>query len=233
MASDAHRPRQSPTQADGGGMTDLIAWRTRRLLPRPRKRGSRYWRPSAGRSQTPARSAASSTTCTSTAPRKRPSGTRPTTASLPRSGRPSSATGAGLARRRSCSRLAIDDHSSVSFAQVLGDETALNCVQFLRDAVAYYATIGVRIERVMTDNGVGYKNAFRAACDEMRIRHVRTRPYTPKTNGKVSASCRPVCASGPTSGPMKVQPTDKPRCSPSSTATTGLVHTLHSTISRP
>lgn len=80
--------------------------------------------------------------------------------------------------------LAIDDHSRVSFAQVLGDETALNCVQFLREAVAYYASIGVRIERVMTDNGAGYKNAFRAACDELGIRHIRTRPYTPKTNGK-------------------------------------------------
>lgn len=80
--------------------------------------------------------------------------------------------------------LAIDDHSRVSFGQVLADETALSCVQFLRDAVAYYAGIGVRIERVMTDNGTGYKNAFRAACQELGIRHIRTRPYTPKTNGK-------------------------------------------------
>ena len=80
--------------------------------------------------------------------------------------------------------LAIDDHSRVSFAQVLPDEKALSCVQFLRKAVAYYAGLGVRIERVMTDNGTGYKNAFRTACDELGIRHIRTRPYTPKTNGK-------------------------------------------------
>lgn len=80
--------------------------------------------------------------------------------------------------------LAIDDHSRVSFGQVLADETACSCVQFLRDAVTYYASIGVRIERVMTDNGAGYKNAFRTACEELGIRHVRTRPYTPKTNGK-------------------------------------------------
>lgn len=80
--------------------------------------------------------------------------------------------------------LAIDDHSRVSFAQVLTDETASSYVQFLRDAVTYYASIGVRIERVMADNGAGYKNTFRAACDEQGIRHVRTRPYTPKTNGK-------------------------------------------------
>jgi transposase InsO family protein len=80
--------------------------------------------------------------------------------------------------------LAIDDHSRVSFAQVLPDEKALSCVQFLRQAVAYYASLGVRIERVMTDNGTGYKNIFKAACDELGIRHIKTRPYTPKTNGK-------------------------------------------------
>lgn len=80
--------------------------------------------------------------------------------------------------------LAIDDHSRVSFAQVLPDETAASCVQFLRAAVAYYAKLGVRIQRVMTDNGCGYKNTFKAACDELGIRHVKTKPYTPKTNGK-------------------------------------------------
>jgi transposase InsO family protein len=80
--------------------------------------------------------------------------------------------------------LAIDDHSRVSFARVLPDEKAVSCVQFLREAVAYYASLGVRIERVMTDNGTGYKNTFKAACDELGIRHIKTRPYTPKTNGK-------------------------------------------------
>ena len=80
--------------------------------------------------------------------------------------------------------LAIDDHSRVSFALIKPDETALSCVEFLRQAVAYYASLGVRIDRVMTDNGSGYKNAFKAACAELGIRHIRTRPYTPKTNGK-------------------------------------------------
>ena len=80
--------------------------------------------------------------------------------------------------------LAIDDHSRVSFAQVLPDEKAVSCVQFLRQAVTYYASLGVRIERVMTDNGTGYKNTFKTACNELGIRHIKTRPYTPKTNGK-------------------------------------------------
>lgn len=81
--------------------------------------------------------------------------------------------------------LAIDDHSRVSFARIKPDETAISCVQFLRDAVAYYASLGVHIDRVMTDNGTGYKNTFRAACAELGIHHLRTKPYTPKTNGKV------------------------------------------------
>jgi transposase InsO family protein len=97
--------------------------------------------------------------------------------------------------------LAIDNYSCVSFAQMRGDETELSCVQFLRDAVAYYASIGVRIERVMADNGAGYKNAFQAACGELGIRHVRMRPYTSKTNGKaerfVQTSLREWADTGP------------------------------------
>lgn len=81
--------------------------------------------------------------------------------------------------------LAIDDHSRVSFALIKADELGTSCAQFLREAVAYYGSLGVRIDRVMTDNGCGYvSKAFRAACVELGIRQVRTRPYTPKTNGK-------------------------------------------------
>lgn len=81
--------------------------------------------------------------------------------------------------------LAIDDYSRVSFARILSDEKGLCCTEFLRQAVAYYAGLGVRIDRVMTDNGSGYvSKAFKAACSDMGIRHIRTRPYTPKTNGK-------------------------------------------------
>lgn len=81
--------------------------------------------------------------------------------------------------------LAIDDHSRVSFALVKTDECGPSCAQFLRQALAYYASLGVRIERVMTDNGTGYRSkAFKAVCAELGVRHIRTRPYTPKTNGK-------------------------------------------------
>ncbi len=81
--------------------------------------------------------------------------------------------------------LAIDDHSRVSFARIRADESGPSCAQFLHEAVAYYASLGVRIDRVMTDNGSGYvSKAFKMACQALRVRHIRTRPYTPKTNGK-------------------------------------------------
>jgi transposase InsO family protein len=81
--------------------------------------------------------------------------------------------------------LAIDDHSRVSYALIKADEGGDACAEFLRQAVAHYAGLGVRIERVMTDNGTGYRSkVFRAACIELGLRHVRTKPYTPKTNGK-------------------------------------------------
>ena len=80
--------------------------------------------------------------------------------------------------------LAIDDHSRVSFAVIKPDERGSSCAQFLREAVAYYAGLGVAIDRVMTDNGSGYVSKdFRKACSELGVRHLRTRPYTPKTNG--------------------------------------------------
>lgn len=81
--------------------------------------------------------------------------------------------------------LAVDDHSRVAFARIMPDETKASCVDFLRQATTFFAGLGVTIEQVMTDNGAGYKKTFAAACDELGIRHLRTRPYTPKTNGKV------------------------------------------------
>lgn len=80
--------------------------------------------------------------------------------------------------------IAIDDHSRVFFGQVLADEKASSCVEFLKAAVEYYGSLGVKIKRVMTDNGSGYKNCFKAACAALGIRNCRTRPYTPRTNGK-------------------------------------------------
>jgi len=79
----------------------------------------------------------------------------------------------------------IDDASRVAFVQVMSDERQASAVAFLEAAVTYYARLGIRIERVMTDNGSCYRSkAFRAACKRLGLRHIFTRPYTPKTNGK-------------------------------------------------
>jgi transposase InsO family protein len=81
--------------------------------------------------------------------------------------------------------VAIDDASRVALASVASNEKGDTATAFLEAAVAHFARRGVRIERVMTDNGSGYlSHAFRDACARLRIRHVRTRPYTPRTNGK-------------------------------------------------
>ncbi len=79
----------------------------------------------------------------------------------------------------------IDDHSRVAFSEIKPDETADSAVPFLKAAVAYYESLGVTVTRVMTDNGSCYKSfAFRDACRDLGIKHIRTKPYTPKTNGK-------------------------------------------------
>ncbi len=81
--------------------------------------------------------------------------------------------------------VSIDDASRLAFSQILPDEKKASAVAFLRAAVAYYASLGVTVARVMTDNGACYKaHAFRDACRDLGLRHIRTRPYTPKTNGK-------------------------------------------------
>jgi transposase InsO family protein len=81
--------------------------------------------------------------------------------------------------------VAIDDHSRVATAAIWPDEKAKSAVAFLRTAVAYYMSLGVTVDRVMTDNGSCYRSrAFAKACKRLRIKHIRTKPYTPQTNGK-------------------------------------------------
>jgi len=81
--------------------------------------------------------------------------------------------------------VAIDDHSRLAFAKVMANEKKRSATAFLKAALAYYSSLGIKVERVMTDNGSCYKSfAFRRACKQLGLRHIRTRPYTPKTNGK-------------------------------------------------
>ena len=81
--------------------------------------------------------------------------------------------------------VAIDDHSRLAHASIHPNERQTSAVAFLRQAAAHYQRFGVRLQRVMTDNGPCFHaRAFGAACRQLGIKHVRTRPYTPKTNGK-------------------------------------------------
>ena len=81
--------------------------------------------------------------------------------------------------------VAIDDHSRIACGQLLANERADSSVAFLHAAVANYAERGIAIHRVMTDNApCYYSRAFAQACQQLNIRHLRTRPYTPRTNGK-------------------------------------------------
>jgi transposase InsO family protein len=85
----------------------------------------------------------------------------------------------------------IDDCSRVAYAEVLGDETGPTIAGFLRRAVAWFRRRGVRVQRVLTDNGTGYRSrVFAAACRARRLVHRRTRPYTPRTNGKAERLIR-------------------------------------------
>lgn len=79
----------------------------------------------------------------------------------------------------------IDDASRIAFSQILPDEKKESAVAFLIAAIAYYQKLGITVDRVMTDNGACYKShSFKNACNALNLKHIRTRPYTPKTNGK-------------------------------------------------
>jgi len=81
--------------------------------------------------------------------------------------------------------IAIDDHSRVARIDIMPDEKKASAVTALCNAVAYFQSLGVTVARVMTDNGSCYRSeAFATACRERHIKHLRTRPYTPQTNGK-------------------------------------------------
>lgn len=81
--------------------------------------------------------------------------------------------------------VAIDDHARIGFTDMYPDEKWPQAVQFLRNAVAYYASLGVKVQRVLTDNGSAFRSKqFAATCAELGVRHKFTRPYRPQTNGK-------------------------------------------------
>ena len=99
---------------------------------------------------------------------------------------PAAITGDRTQRRRGIGwdflHVCVDDASRLAYTEILPDERKESAVAFLERAIAWFASLGVTVERVMTDNGAAYvSRAFRAACETARIKHKRTRPYTPRT----------------------------------------------------
>jgi transposase InsO family protein len=81
--------------------------------------------------------------------------------------------------------VAVDDHSRMAFTQMLPDQKAETTIGFLNSAVEFFARHGIGVRALLTDNGSSYRSTlFRHACQQMAIKHSRTRPYTPRTNGK-------------------------------------------------
>jgi transposase InsO family protein len=79
----------------------------------------------------------------------------------------------------------IDDHSRVAFSRIYPNEKKESAVAFLKACIAYYKSLGITVERLMTDNGACYKSkAFARACKKLGIKHIFTKPYTPRINGK-------------------------------------------------
>ncbi len=81
--------------------------------------------------------------------------------------------------------LAIDDHSRLACSEIFPDETRRSCLRFLFNALRFFKAHGVRVHRLMTDNGTSFRShRYAKALRRLAIKHIRTKPYTPKTNGK-------------------------------------------------
>jgi transposase InsO family protein len=91
--------------------------------------------------------------------------------------------------------IAVDDYSRLAYAEVLHDEKASTAIGFLERALAFFARHGIHVERVLTDNGSAYVSTLHAlACRALGVRHLRTRPRRPQTNGKAERFIRTLLA---------------------------------------
>ena len=105
----------------------------------------------------------------------------------------------------------VDDATRLAYVEVLPDEKAITAVGFLRRAIAFYTSHAIDVKAVMSDNGACYRSTIHAlACRTMGVRHLRTRPYRPRTNGKAERFIRTLLA-GWAYGPIYGTSTERTR----------------------
>jgi len=125
--------------------------------------------------------------------------------------------------------VAVDDATRLANVEVLDDEKGPSAAGFLRRAVRFFCRWGIRVERVLTDNGSCYRAVVHAlACRRLGIKHLRTRPTARGQTGKPSASSAPSPTAGPTAPSTPPAPNAPPRSPAGSTGTTDSDHTAHS-----
>jgi transposase InsO family protein len=130
--------------------------------------------------------------------------------------------------------VAVDDATRLAYVEVLPNQTAVTTVGFLTRAVAWFATHGIVVCEVMTDNGSAYQSQLWAAeIGHRGLLHIRTKPYRPRTNGKAERSSKPCSANGPTPRPTAAATTAGPFCHDGSTTTTTPGYTAASVTSHP
>ena len=117
--------------------------------------------------------------------------------------------------------VAIDDATRLAYVEVLADEKATTAIGFLRRALAFYRRHQITVQRVMTDNGSAYRSAAHAlACRALGLRHLRTRPYRPRTNGKAERFIRTLLAGWAYGAIYRDSASSAPPRSPSGSSTT-------------
>ena len=130
--------------------------------------------------------------------------------------------------------VAVDDHSRLAFTQILPDQKTDTTIASLHNALDFFARHGIRVRALLTDNGSSYRShQFRRACQHMGLKHRRTRPYSPQTNGKAERFIRPLCANGPTPPTGNIPTNETALSLPGPTTTTASDPMVVSTTSRP
>lgn len=118
--------------------------------------------------------------------------------------------------------IAIDDDARIAFTAMHADERTPSAVQFLRDAVAYYARLGVTVRRLLTDNGSAFRSRdFAAACKALGVRHRFTRPTSLRPTARLNDSSSQHCASGPTASPINISANERRRSTAGTITRTG------------